>query len=127
MNVKASPKSDFRTIGLALAFLALCLKLAVPVGFMPVAATGGPAFGICSSAALQAVGERGVPDDSHAKAGGDCVFSLLHESALAAADLAVPRKPIGKMAPPESSLSAATPQPDRLFAPPPPSHAPPNL
>jgi hypothetical protein len=126
MSVAASTKRRLLDMGVTLAFLALCLKLMVPVGFMPVGSSAGPVFGICSTAASSAIGKTSTKDDSSPKASMGCVFSLLHASVLAVADLAAPGLPLGKMAPHLSSHPGASPPRDRLFAPPPPSHAPPN-
>jgi hypothetical protein len=109
-----------------LAFLALWLKLAIPMGFMPVQSDGVPAFAICSAGALPGEGRDGLPADAPSKAGMDCVFSLLHASALAADDPAPDLKPLGRIALPDSPSFGAAPA-AKLFAPPPPSHAPPAI
>ena len=109
-----------------LAFLAMWLKLAIPMGFMPVASDGAPAFAICSADSPTGGGRDGLPANTPPKAGQECVFSLLHASALAAEDPAPYRKPLGRLALPGALSLAAAPA-TKLFAPPPPSHAPPAI
>jgi len=126
MSASASRTFGLRDFGYILAVLALWVKLAVPLGFMPADSAAGPVFQICSAVAAPPGGESGLPGKSP-KAGMECAFSLLHASAVAAAEIAASGAPLGRFV-----LRAASPKPGRaplrlLFAPPPPSHAPPGL
>jgi len=110
-----------------LAFLALWLKLAVPLGFMPAGAAGGPVFQICSASSVPFSAKGGGPEKSPSKTGTDCVFSLLHASAVSSAGVAAPGTPLGAFAVLTASSKPVAAPRHFLFAPPPPSHAPPSL
>ena len=75
------------SLGLVAALLALCLRLMVPVGWMPIATPGGVTFTLCAVGAEHQtfVGKDAKPiaPDSGDKHGGPCAFSGMGTPALA--------------------------------------------
>jgi hypothetical protein len=119
--------TGLRSLGFMLAFLALCLKLSVPVGFMPASTDGMPGFAVCiSSPSAAQAGKGETSRKPSSKAGMECVFSLLHTAILAAADNPAPGRLLGAVADTTLTISRMSAS-ISLFAPPPPAHAPPSL
>jgi hypothetical protein len=76
----------FFSVGLAAALLALCLRLIVPVGWMPVASVGSVTFTLCSGSGARQLppelrGTPVAPDDGAAQDGG-CAFVGMGAPAL---------------------------------------------
>ena len=74
------------SFGLAAAVLALCLRLMVPVGWMPMASANGVMFTLCSGSGEQQVsfGKDAIPAAPDRVAGhdGPCAFSGIGTPAL---------------------------------------------
>lgn len=75
------------SLGLVAALLALCLRLMVPVGWMPIATPGGVTFTLCSGSGEQRVmfgkDAKPVAPDGSDRHGGPCAFSGMGTPALA--------------------------------------------
>lgn len=73
------------SLGLVAALLALCVRLMVPVGWMPVASNSSVIFTLCSGNGVihVSLGEHGAPAAPEGGAAdGTCAFSLLGTPAL---------------------------------------------
>lgn len=74
------------SLGLVAALLALCLRLMVPVGWMPVVSGNGVMFTLCSGSGEQKVAldtdGKPQPPDSGTAHDGPCAFSGIATPAL---------------------------------------------
>lgn len=70
---KAAQKPLWTDLAMAFALVAVCLRVLIPVGYMPVFGQGGaPTMVICSSSGAKVVAAPiGAPDTSNPTEGGD--------------------------------------------------------